>query len=41
MISTNAVRPLQRERRFWDGLLPAVAVALPMLLGLWLDGRIF
>ncbi|EYD74283.1 hypothetical protein Rumeso_04147 [Rubellimicrobium mesophilum DSM 19309] len=41
MTSTKNRMPLRRERHLWDGLIPAVAVALPMLLGLLLDGRIF
>lgn len=41
MSSTNARRPLRRERHLPDGLVPAIAVAVSIALGLWLDGRIF
>ena len=41
MISIYGLKLPRPERHLWDGLLPASAVALPMLPGLWLDGRIF
>jgi hypothetical protein len=41
MISIHTPRLPRPERHLWDGLIPAVAVALPLLLGLLLGGRIF
>ena len=41
MRSTATNKHPRMERHLWDGLIPALGVALPMILGLLLDGRIF